>query len=336
MSLGRLGLGRLGRELFLVCLGALLVSAVLTWPTLLHPASTVPADLGDPLAQSYVVAWGGHALLTNPAGLWDASNFFPEHMTLAYSDSMLGYAPFGLIGSGPAAALVRYNLLFWWVAALASVSAYALARQLGSRVPGALVAGLAFAYAPWRLAHAGHLNVLSSGGIVLALALLARGFGYSFSRGYQPERVRPGWIIAGWLVACWQVTIGYAIGLPFVYLLLLLCCLVAAARWLLAGRARPALGRPLLWCTLGGGLLFAAVVVVMARPYLAVTTAFPSAVRTSPNFSSSPRRRWASSPRRPLRGSGATPPARSIRPSWRRLRWRSSRGLSYLSSPLPG
>lgn len=275
-------IGRLGRELLLVCLGALVVAAALTWPTLQHPASTIAADLGDPLLLAYTMSWEGHALLTDPAGLWTTNAFFPEPLSLAYSDTLLGYAPLAMLGSGPAAALLHYNLLYWLIPALASVGAYALARQLGSRVPGALVAGLAFAYAPWRLGQVGHLHVLSTGGIVLALAMLARGYGFSFSRGYRPDEVRPGWIVAGWLVAGWQLTLGFGIGLPFVYVLLF-CCLVAAVRWGLAGlrgRTRPPISRPMLYCTLAGGLVFAAVTVLMGQPYLKVAAEFPGAIRT--------------------------------------------------------
>ena len=74
------------------------------------------------------------------------------------------------------------------VFALAFVGAYALVRQLGAGRIGAAVAGAAFAYAPWRLAQAGHLQVLSTGGIALALAMLARGHGWSLRHGYRPER----------------------------------------------------------------------------------------------------------------------------------------------------
>lgn len=268
--------GRLGRELLLVCLAALAISAVLTWPTLADPAHTIPADAGDPLLVTWAMAWEGHALLTDPASLWNTNAFYPEQLTLAYTDSLLGYAPLALIGSGPAAALVHYNLLFWLVPALALVGAYALARQLGARVPGALVAGLAFAYAPWRLGQAGHLHVISSGGIALALAMLARGYGYSFRGGYQPQRVKPGWIVAGWLVAAWQLTLGFGIGLPFAYVLLL-GCLTAVVWWLVK---RPPLSRPLILCTLGGGLAFAAVGALMARPYLQLVAQYPNARRT--------------------------------------------------------
>jgi hypothetical protein len=67
--------------------------------------------------------------------LWHTNAFHPERFTLAYSDSLLGYAPAGVIGSGPTAAVARYNVLLVLAFALASIGGYALVRQLGgSRV----------------------------------------------------------------------------------------------------------------------------------------------------------------------------------------------------------
>ena len=186
---------RLARhEWTLAALAALLLAVVLTWPTLRDPASTIPQDTGDPTLQAWQVAWGGHALLTNPFQVWHSNTFYPEPYTYAYSDTLLGYAPFGMIGDGPVAAVVRYNLLYVLTHALALFGAYALARQVGAGRAGAAVAGVSFAYAPWKLAQAGHLHVLSIGGIALALAMLARGHGWSLRHGHRPDGSAP----AGW------------------------------------------------------------------------------------------------------------------------------------------
>ncbi|MFI7426519.1 hypothetical protein ACIBPB_05990 [Micromonospora sp. NPDC049836] len=263
-------------------LGGLLLAVVLTWPTLRHPASTIPGDLGDPTLQAWQLAWAGHGLLTDPSNLWDSNTFYPEKYTYAYSDTLLGYAPIGMLGSGFAAALVRYNVTYVLVFALAFVGAYALARQLGSGRWGAAVAGVAWAYAPWRLAHAGHLNILSTGGIALSLAMLARGHGWSLRHGYRPERRRPGWALAGWLVAAWQITLGFGIGLPLVYFLLA-AVLVAAGcygwSWW-RRRERPPFGRRLLAADLAGGAVFGAVTLLLGLVYLHVVDLNPQAQRT--------------------------------------------------------
>jgi hypothetical protein len=172
------------------------------------------------------------------------------------------------------AALVRYNIMYVLAYALAFVGAYALVRQLGATRLGALVAGAAFAYAPWRLGQGGHLHVLSSGGIALALAMLARGHGWSLREGYRPDRVRPGWALAGWLVAAWQITLGFGIGLPFAYLL----AVVAVIGTVLVLVRGPRRWLPLV--NVAGGAVFAAVGAFMAYPYLKVIQAHPYAKRT--------------------------------------------------------
>ncbi|WP_332367377.1 hypothetical protein [Micromonospora sp. WMMC241] len=269
-------------EWILATLASLLLAVGLTWPTLRHPATTIPGDLGDPTLQAWQVAWSGHALLSNPLGLWHSNTFYPERYTYAYSDTLLGYAPIGMLGSGFEAAVVRYNVLYVLLHALAFLGAYALARQLGANRWGGAVAGVAWAYAPWRLAHAGHLNILSSGGIALALAMLARGHGWSLRHGYRPERRRPGWALAGWLTAAWQVSLGFGIGLPLVYFLLA-AVLVAAGcygwSWW-RRRERPPFGRRLLLADLAGGAAFGAVTVLLGLVYLRVVDLNPQAQRT--------------------------------------------------------
>ncbi len=264
------------REAVLAPLGALLLAVLMTWPTLRHPASTVPQDVCDPLVFAWILAWPGHVLSTDPGALWQGNIYFPELDSFAFTDSLLGYFPLSLIGSGPEAALVRYNVVYVLVPAIAFLGAYALARQLGARWPGALVAGAAFAYAPWRLAHSGHVNVLSVGGMALAFAALARGHGYSFRHGYRPDRVRPGWAAAGWAIGCWQLTLGFAVGLPFAYVLALVC-VAAGVGWLVAGR--PALPRQLWLANLVGGLALGATALLMGTPYLRVADRYPSALR---------------------------------------------------------
>lgn len=261
----------LGHEWTLAVLGGAALAVLMTWPALRYPRYTLPQDLGDPSLVTWILAWPGHALLTDPGNLWHGNVFYPERWSLAFTDSLLGYAPFGMIGDGLADAVLRYNLVYVFAYALAFIGAYALVRQLGANPAAAVVAGIAFAYAPWRLAQNGHLHILSTGGIALALAMLARGHGWSLRRGFRRKQVRPGWIIAGWLVAAWQVTLGFGIGLVFVYVLALIATIVALV-WLvrrIARRRRRPIGR-IIGADLVGGSIFSAVTVLMALPYLTV------------------------------------------------------------------
>ena len=307
---------RLRHEWFLVGVGAVLLSVVMnwllppvtawlfstpmSWPGFADPRTTIPEDLWDPTLTAWMMSWAGHALTHDPVNLWHSNTFYPEQYSYAFSDSLLGYAPIGAIGTGAAAAVLRYNIVYTLVFALAFVGAYALVRQLGAGRIAAAVAGAAFAYAPWRLGQAGHLHVISSGAIPLALAMLARGHGWSLQRGYRRELVRPGWVLAGWLVAAWQITLGFGIGLAFGYALALVG-LVAIVRWLSARRrgVQPELPRRMLLADVCGGAFFAATGALMAYPYLQVTREFPDAKRSWADLA-------AFSP--PLRGFFVAPP----------------------------
>ncbi|MET7875467.1 hypothetical protein ABZS52_00885 [Micromonospora profundi] len=269
-------------EWTLASLAAAALAVLMTWPTLRYPRYTLPQDYWDPSLQAWQMAWSGHILLTEPARLWQSNTFFPELWSFAFSDTLLGYAPAGMLGSGPEDAVLRYNIMFVLAHALATLGAYALARQLGAGRIGSAVAGVAYTYAPWLLAQAGHLHVLSNGGIPLALAMLARGHGWSLRYGYRPERRHDGWVYAGWLVAAWQISLGFGIGLPFAYILaggVVVTAVLFVVRRLRTGRALP-FGRRLFVADLVGGAFFAGVGLLMAYPYFKVTELHPYAERS--------------------------------------------------------
>jgi hypothetical protein len=246
-----------------VALGVAL-SLLMHWPLPLHIGSDVPKDLGDPLPQAWQIAWGGHALQHQPLDYWQSNMYWPLENSLAFSDALVGYAPFGLIGEGFDAAIARYNLLFLLAYALAFVGAYLLARELGLGRAAGAVAGVAYAYAPWRLEQDGHMHVISSGGIPLALFLLVRGY-----RGGSARTV-----LAGWLVAAWQLALGFTLGLMLAYLLAGLA-IVLLLHW----RRRPS--RRTLVATAAGAAAFLAIGVLLALPYREVRADHPESERTA-------------------------------------------------------
>ena len=305
---------RLGiSELPLVALAGVLLAVLTSWPLVLHLPSRIAPDLGDPVRTAWEISWVGHAMLHSPGHLFDANAFYPHPLSLAFSDSLLGYGPAAFFGSGTVAALVRYNLLFLFAYSLCFVGAYLLARELGLARLGAAAAGIAFAYAPYRVTEAGHLHVISGGGIPLALFLLLRGY----------RRGSAGLVLAGWLVSAWQVSLGFTLGLQYCYLLLVLALIVAWRLWrdgalrrtpAAAARVeapepepggapqrpsvpdRPGGGlalpsRRVLAVTLAGMLALGLVTVYQARPYLKISHDYPTAKRTIKeveNYSSGP------------------------------------------------
>jgi hypothetical protein len=239
----------------------------MTWPLLLHLGSVVPRDIGDPLAEAWQPAWGGHAVLHQPLHFFDANRFWPIKDSLAFGDALIGYAPTGIIGSGPHAAMVRYDLLFIFAYALAFFGAYLLARELGLGPAGAAVAGAAFAFAPYRLEQDGHLQVISSGGIPLAIAFAVRGI-----------RLRnPWWLFVAWLVAWWQVSLGFVLGLPFAYGLAG-AVIVGIVAWLVRGR--PPVPRRMVIAGAAGAAVFVVGTYLIAHPYLHIADEYPEAKRS--------------------------------------------------------
>jgi len=267
-------------EIALVALGGLLLAILTSWPLVLHMGSRIAPDLGDPVRTAWEIAWVGHAMLHDPLHIFNSNSFFPHPFSLAFSDSLLGYGPAAFFGSGTVAALVRYNLLFLWAWSLCFVGAYLLARELGLRRLGSTAAGLAFAYAPYRVTEAGHLHVISSGGLALGLFLLLRGY----RRGSRKL------VLAGWLVSAWQISLGFTLGLQYAYLLALLALLALVCWWrgrLTPGPAwqhergrGPLIPRRLLAVTLIGAAVLGGVTVYQARPYLRVAALYPTAKRT--------------------------------------------------------
>lgn len=296
--------------------GGLLLTVVVFWSVVRQLGSAVPGDVGDPLLQAWQLAWGAHGLLTQPLQVFEANTFAPLPRSLAFSDSLLGYAPAGLIGSGTHAALVRYDVMFLLAHALAFAGMYVLIRQLGMGRAAAVMAGAAFAFSPFRLSQATHLQSLSSGGIPLALAMLARGHAVKPVRrdGVERPSARPWWALAGWLTAAWQLTLGFGLGLQFAYLLAAL----AGGGALLTAVRRVLPPRRLLLASGLGLVVFLGVGTVMAAPYQRTVVEHPESRRdvSQVDFFSPPLRGLITAPPESRLWGGLTEPLREGM-SWR-------------------
>jgi hypothetical protein len=150
-----------------------LLALISTHPLWRHLTTAVPSNIGDPLLNTWILAWDGHALLTDPAHLFDANIFFPLKDTLAYSEHLLGTAlpmlPILLISGEP---VLAYNVAFLTSFMLSGFGLYLLAlRYTGNRL-AAFMAGLAFAFAPYRLSLMAHLPLLTVQWLPLALLYL--------------------------------------------------------------------------------------------------------------------------------------------------------------------
>lgn len=172
-------LGRVGILLAPTALYSALI-ALMAQPLLSAFGQTVPVRLergleNDALLNLWILTWATHALTTDPASVFHANIFYPERYTLAYSEHQLGVVPlFGplwaLLGN-PAAAFEVYYLLTFVLTGLAT---FGLARLWTPSLPAALFAGLAFAFAPSRLAHHYGTQLMAIWWLPLTLLLVER------------------------------------------------------------------------------------------------------------------------------------------------------------------
>ena len=145
------------------------LTVVMTWPLARNPGTLAPPHQ-DVFFNMWRLRWIAHALRTAPTHLFDANIYYPEKDTLAYSDAMLLE---GLVAA-PLAPLnpVRvHNLMMMLPMAASAVALFALCWYLtGSRGAG-VIAGTAFAFAPFRFEHIMHMEIQWT--VFMPLAFLA-------------------------------------------------------------------------------------------------------------------------------------------------------------------
>ena len=166
----------LPREL-LIFLGFLLLTLLMTWPWVAHWRDAV-SDRGDPYLNAWIMWWDYHQTFHDPLHLFQANIFYPYRYTLAFSEHNYGLAlpffPLFALGVRP---LTVHSLALLLGFTLSGYGAFRLARTLTGSYGVAWVAGVAFAFVPYRFDHLPHVNYLSAGWIPLmveALVLFAR------------------------------------------------------------------------------------------------------------------------------------------------------------------
>jgi hypothetical protein len=198
---------------------ALMVGAtlVLLWPQVVQVGG-VP-DHGDPLFSMWRLAWVAHQIAAHPAHLFDANIFYPAPDTLAYSDATLlpGLLAAPLLWLGAPLAAV-HGILFLASFVLAGLAMFLLVRALTGRFLPAALAGVLFAFYPYRFSTYSHLEM--QGVFLMPLTLLF------LLRTLESGRLRDGLALGTGLVlqTLWSLYLGayLAVGLA----------VITVARWL--------------------------------------------------------------------------------------------------------
>ena len=165
------------------------IAALMTWPLVLGIGRDVPGDLGDSLLNMWILGWGAEhvpRLLTGQISLqqfWNANIFHPEPLALAFSEHLFGQVIQVLpVYHATHNVILSYNLVFLTSFSLSGLGMFLLVKDLlpeegnrGTRaVAAAFVAGLIYAFLPYRVAQIAHIQSLGSQWMPLALYGLRR------------------------------------------------------------------------------------------------------------------------------------------------------------------
>jgi hypothetical protein len=207
------------RELVAVAAAFAAASLLLTLPLVLDPARKLPSDLGDTLLTTWIIGWDADRLQHGLRGVWDAPIFFPYRDTLAFSETLLGLAVFvAPVYWITANAVLTYNTAFLLSFFVAGFGMYLLARELSGSPAAAFVAGIYFAFGPFRMAQIAHIQMVATGWIPIAL--------WGLHRYFSTQRFR--WLAvwsAAWALQMLSNTyVGYFIAVP-------IAVVVADALW---------------------------------------------------------------------------------------------------------
>ena len=167
------------------------IAVAFTWPLAAGLTRDIPWDLGDSLLNAWILAWDADRLLRFLAGdvgamrnFWNANIFYPEPLTLAYSEHLFAQAVqifpvYALTGN----VILSYNLLFLSTFALSGLGMFLFVREITGSSRAGLAAGLIYAFAPYRLPQFSHLQVISSQWMPFVL--------FGLRRYFATRRIRP-------------------------------------------------------------------------------------------------------------------------------------------------
>ncbi len=173
MSLPSLEAGQLHLRLRSVVFLFVGLTLLLTYPLPLHMASTVLNDNPDTHLFLWTLGWDVHALTTQPFSIFDANIYYPQRLTLAYSENLIGSAFFAapvlwLTGN----TVLALNVVTLLSCILCGLGAYVLARRIGLSIASAILCGLVFAFSPARFFRITQIHLATVQWIPFTLAYL--------------------------------------------------------------------------------------------------------------------------------------------------------------------
>ncbi|MEP6993551.1 MAG: hypothetical protein ABI968_03440, partial [Acidobacteriota bacterium] len=150
---------RRGRQTLLAALFFALVTILMTWPQAVN-LSVGTSDYLDAKLSAWVLHWDYVQTLRDPLNLFQAPILYPAKYVLAFSENMYGAAVVGfpLLASG-ASLVFNYNAILLLGMFLSALCAWALARYVTGDAAASLVAGLVYAFLPYKLSQLAHIHM---------------------------------------------------------------------------------------------------------------------------------------------------------------------------------
>ena len=141
-------------------------------------------SIADPQLNTYLVGWSQFALFNQITSFADANQFWPWESTLAYGEHLLAQAVLTLPFRPFLNAVGIHNLSWMQGYFFSALGAYTLAWSIWRCRGAALMAGLIYGFAPYRLAQWEHVQLIHGGFLpimILAFERILKGGG----RGWQ-------------------------------------------------------------------------------------------------------------------------------------------------------
>jgi hypothetical protein len=160
----------------LTAIGAVSIAA--TFPLIFHFTDRIPGGAGDNLYFFWELWWFKRALFDlHISPFINHEVYYPVGLELARDETTAANTVLGLPLTATFGPAVAYNLLILLSYVLSGYAVYRFVLEVtGNRWAG-LVSGVAFAIAPYRMAHlAGHLNLMATQWLALSLLFLERTF----------------------------------------------------------------------------------------------------------------------------------------------------------------
>jgi hypothetical protein len=130
------------------------------YPLIKHFGTQLAGGPGDPLLNSWILAWNVHALITDPLNLFNANIFYPVQNTLALSEHMIAvvpiFAPAYLLTGNP---ILAYNKVFFMAFILSGLTMFLMFHHWTEKIWAALLSGCLFAFAPIRFSQLSHIQL---------------------------------------------------------------------------------------------------------------------------------------------------------------------------------